>query len=136
MDILAYEYMLQGLKDYNATIEQNYGNVIVKYPTKNTTFPHTQFVENRNVANPNYNGRFERVASVGYSVRIYAKSKGSKVDKLTVARTVAQICDEYLTNIGLTRVSYNVFDNEESGAICEIIMTYSGNLHEFRRKLI
>ena len=135
MDILAYEYMLQGLKDYNATIEQNYGNVIVKYPTKNTTYPHTQFVEMRNIANPNYNGRFEKVASVGYSVKIYAKTKGS-VDKLTIARTLAKIADDYLTNIGLTRVSYNVFDNEEGGAICEIVMTYSGNLHENRRNLI
>ena len=135
MDILAYEYMLQGLKDYNATIEQNYGNVVVKYPTKNTTFPHTQFEEMRNVANPNYNSRFDRVASVGYLVKIYAKTKGS-VDKLTIARTLSKIADEYLSNIGLTRVSYNVFDNEESGAICEIVMTYSGNLHENRRNLI
>ena len=135
MDILAYEYMLQGLKDYNATIEQNYGNVVVKYPTKSTTYPHTQFLENRNVANSNYNSCYERVASVGYSVKIYAKTKGS-VDKLTIARTVAKICDDYLTNIGLTRVSYNVFENEEGGAICEIVMTYSGNLHENRRNLI
>ena len=135
MDILAYEYMLQGLKDYNDTVGQNYGNVIVKYPTKNTTFPHTQFVEMRNVANQNYNGRFEKVASVGYYAKIYAKTKGS-VDKLTVARTVAKIVDDYLTNIGLTRVSYNVFDNEEGGTICEIIMTFSGNLHENRIKLI
>ena len=135
MDILAYEYMLQGLKDYNATIEQNYGNVIVKYPTKDTTYPNTQFNEIRNVANPNYNTCYERVASVGYSVKTYAKAKGS-VDKLTIARAVSKIADDYLTNIGLTRVSYNVFVNEENGAICEIVMTYSGNLHENRRNLI
>ena len=135
MDISAYEYMLQGLKDYNATIEQNYGNVIVKFPTKDTTFPHTQFIETRNVSNRNYNSCYERVASVGYAVRIYAKTKGS-VDKLTIARTIVQIVDNYLTNIGLTRASYNVFENEEGGAICEIVMTYSGNLHENRRKLI
>lgn len=135
MDILAYEYILQGLKDYNAIVEENYGNVIVRYPTKKPTFPHTQFNENRNVANPNYNSCYEKVASVGYSVKIYAKTKGS-VDKLTIARALAKIVDDYLTNIGLTRVSYNVFDNEEDGAICEIVMTYSGNLHENRRNLI
>lgn len=134
MDILAYDYMLQGLKDYNATIEQNYGNVILKYPTK-STYPHTIFSEIRNVANPNYNGRFEKVASVGYSVTIYAKTKGS-VDKLTIARRVSNIVDNYLDNIGLTRVSFNVLDNEEGGAICKIVMTYSGNLHENRRNLI
>lgn len=135
MDIMTYENILQGLKDYNATIEQNYGNVVVKYPTKNTTFPHTQFNENRNVANPNYNTCYERVSGVGYLVKIYAKTKGS-VDKLTIARALAKIADDYLTNIGLTRVSYNVFVNEEGGAICEIVMTYSGNLHENRRNLI
>lgn len=135
MDILAYEYILQGLKDYNSIVEQNYGNVIVKYPTKNTTFPFTHLVEIRNVANSSFNSRFDKVASVGYSTKIYAKTKGS-VDKLTIAREIAKIVDEYLTNIGLNRVSYNVMDNEEGGAICEIIMTYSGNLHENRRNLI
>lgn len=135
MDILAYEYILQGLKDYNDTVAQNYGNVITKYPTKNTTFPFTHFSEIRNVANSSFNGRFDKVASVGYSTKIYAKTKGS-VDKLTISRSVAKIVDDYMSNIGLERVSYNVMDNEEGGAICEIIMTYSGNLHENRRNLI
>ena len=136
MDILAYEYMLQGLKDYNATIKQNYGNVIVKYPTKNTTYPHIVFKEIRNVANAKYNTCYERVASVGYRVDIYAKTKGSKFDKETIAREVSNIADTYLSNIGLTRVSYNVFENEEDGTIYHIIMTYSGNLHENRRRFI
>jgi hypothetical protein len=136
MDILAYEYMLQGLKDYNLTIEQNYGNVIVKYPTKSTTYPHTVFKEIRNVDNPNYNSCYEKVASVGYRADIYAKTKGSKLDKETIAREVSYIVNKYLNNIGLTRVSYNVFENEEGGTIYHIIMTYSGNLHENRRNLI
>ena len=135
MDIKAYEYILQGLKDYNEMAQSPYGNVIVEYPTKNTTYPHTIFDEIRNVANPNYNTRFERVASVGYSVRIYAKTKGS-VNKKTIAREVAQVVDEYLTAIGLNRVSYNSSDNEEGGAIYCVVMTYSGNLNENRRNLI
>ena len=135
MDILAYEYMLQGLKDYNATIEQNYGNVVVATPPTNPTYPLTVFDEIRNVANPNYNGCFERVSSVGYRADIYAKTKGN-VSKQIIARRIAQEVDKYLTNVGLTRVSFNVSELENDSSIYHIIMTYSGNLQEFRRKLI
>lgn len=135
MDILTYEYMLKGLKEYNNTIKNNYGNVVVEYPTKNTTFPHTVFEEIRNVQNPNFKSRFDRVASIGYRTDIYAKTKGS-ISKKNIARQVANIIDEYLSNIGLNRVSYNVSENEENGTIYHIIMTYSGNLHENRRNLI
>lgn len=135
MDILAYEYMLQGLKDYNATIEQNYGNVVVATPPTNPTYPLTVFDEIRNVANPNYNSCYERVASVGYRADVYAKTKGS-VSKQIIARRIAQEVDRYLTNVGLTRVSFNVSELENDSSIYHIIITYSGNLHENRRKLI
>ena len=135
MDILAYEYMLQGLKDYNATIEQNYSNVVVSTPPTNPTYPLTVFDEIRNVANPNYNGCFERVSSVGYRADIYAKTKGN-VSKQIIARRIAQEVDRYLTNVGLTRVSFNVSELENDSSIYHIIMTYSGNLHENRRNLI
>ena len=135
MDILAYEYMLQGLKDYNSTIEQNYGNVVVATPPTNPTFPLTVFDEIRNVANPNYNGCFERVSSVGYRADIYAKTKGN-ITKQIIARRIAQEVDNYLTNVGLTRVSFNVSELENDSSIYHIIMTYSGNLQEFRRKFI
>ena len=135
MDILAYDYMLQGLKDYNATIEQNYGNIVVATPPTNPTYPLTVFDEIRNVANPNYNSCYERVASVGYRADIYAKTKGS-VSKQIIARKIAQEVDRYLTNIGLIRVSFNVSELENDSSIYHIIITYSGNLHENRRKLI
>ena len=135
MDILAYEYMLQGLKDYNATIEQNYGNVVVATPPTNPTYPLTVFDEIRNVANPNYNSCYDRVASVGYRADVYAKTKGS-VSKQIIARRIAQEVDRYLTNLGLTRVSFNVSELENDSSIYHIIITYSGNLHENRRKLI
>ena len=135
MDILAYDYMLQGLKDYNATIEQNYGNVVVATPPTNPTYPLTVFDEIRNVANPNYNSCYDRVASVGYRSDIYAKTKGS-VSKQIIARRIAQEVDRYLTNVGLTRVSFNVSELENDSSIYHIIITYSGNLHENRRKLI
>lgn len=135
MDILAYDYMLQGLKDYNATIEQNYGNVVVATPPANPTYPLTVFDEIRNVANANYKSSYDRVASVGYRADIYAKTKGS-VSKQIIARKIAQEVDRYLTNVGLTRVSFNVSELENDSSIYHIIITYSGNLHENRRKLI
>lgn len=135
MDILAYEYILQGLTDYNANIKQNYGNVIVPYPTTSTTYPHTIINEVRNVANANYNTCYQRLASVGYRVDIYAKNKGS-VTKQTIARKIAQEVDTYLTSINLTRVSFNVVELESNSSIYHIIMTYTGTLNENRRNLI
>ena len=135
MDILAYDYMLQGLKDYNATIEQNYGNVVIATAPTNPTYPLTIFDEICNVSNVNYNSSYDRVASVGYRADIYAKTKGS-VSKQIIARKIAQEVDRYLTNVGLTRVSFNVSELENDSSIYHIIITYSGNLHENRRKLI
>jgi hypothetical protein len=136
MDILAYDIILQGAKDNNTKKGKPYGNVVVPHSTTDTTYPHSVITEIRNVANPLYNTCYDRVASVGYRVDVYAKNKGTKVDRLTVARVVAQSVDEYMTGIGLTRISFNVTEEDDDGGICHIIMTYSGNLHENRRKLI
>lgn len=134
MDILTYEYLKEGLKDYNEQSGKPRGNVIVSYATENTTYPHTVFQEIRNVGT-NFNSDFERVASVGYSVRIYAKTKG-KIDKQTIAREIAQMVDNYMRYFKLTRVSFNANESLNDDSIFEIIMTYSGNLHENRRRFI
>ncbi len=136
MDIEFYNIVLRDMKVYNDKIAQNYGNVIVQFPTKNTTYPHTVFSEIRNVANPNYNSCHDKVASIGYRVDIYAKSKGN-VDKQTIARKLAKEIDNYLTNyVGLTQISWNVIELENDSSIYHIIITYSGNLHENRRRII
>ena len=134
MDILAYEYLKEGLKDFNEKSGKPYGNVIVSYPTSKTTYPHTVFDEIRNVGT-NLNSDFDRVGSVGYSVRVYAKTKGN-VDKQKIAREVAQMCDNYLRHFKLSRVSFNANESVNDNSIYEIIMTYSGNLHENRRNFI
>lgn len=135
MDILTYEYLKEGLKDYNEQSGKPRGNVIVSYATENTTYPHTVFGEIRNVANSSFNTCFERVSSTGYMARIYAKTKG-KVDKQTIAREIAQMVDTYCTYVGLLRISYNANESLNDDSIFEIIMTYSGNLHENRRNFI
>lgn len=136
MDIFAYNFVLDGLRKYNAEAANNYGNVVVPFPTTDTTYPNTVFSEIRNTANPLYNAPHERVASVGYRADIFAKNKGNKVDKQTVARAILQIVDDYLTNIGLTRISFNIDNLVDDASIFHIIVTYAGNLHETRRRFI
>lgn len=134
MDILIYENLLQSLKKFNET-QKNYGNEIVRLPPTNPVYPLTIFTEIRNVANPNYNTCFDRVASVGYRLDIYAKTKGN-ITKDRIAREIAELMDRYLTNIGLLRVSFNISELENDSSIFHIIMTYSGNVSEYRKILI
>lgn len=131
MDILAYEHLKQGLRNYNEMVGKPHGNVIVSYPTENSTYPLTVFDEIRNIDNL----VAEQVSSVGYRVDIYAKTKGS-VDKQTIAREIAYQVNKYLTSIKLKRISYNANPQENDNSLYHIIMTYSGNLYEVKRKFI
>ncbi len=135
MDTKTYKILLSGLTDYNASLEKNYGNAVLPYPATTPTYPYTVFDEIRNVANANYNTCYDRVASVGYRVDVFAKTKG-KVTKQDIAREIAQKVDKYLTGVGLLRVSYNASELENDSSIYHIIITYSADLHENRRKFI
>ena len=136
MDIIVYNNILDGMKEYNNQLDKNYGNTVVSTSPTSPTYPLTVFDEIRNVANPSFNTMYERVSSVGYRADIYAKTKG-KITKQTIARELSQKIDKYLTDyVGLTRVSFNVSELENDASIYHIIMTYSGNLQEKRRKFI
>lgn len=134
MDILTYEGLKEGMKSYNDKYGKPYGNSIVGKSPKNPTYPLTIFNEIRNVST-SINSVADRVGSMGYSVRIEAKNKG-KVENQTIAREVAQFINRYLEHFNLTRISYNENTSVNDDSIYEIIMTYSGNLHENRRKFI
>ena len=136
MDIIKYEELKEGLKEYNEKLGKPYGNEIVDYPPKNYASPNTIFIEVRNNAT-SFNSCFDRVASVGYRVEIYAKTK-NKIDKQKIAREIAYYVDLFLTSKGLNRVSFNPnpnFNNSD-GAIYGLIMMYEGSLHENRSKII
>lgn len=136
MDITVYENILDGMKEYNNALSQNYGNTVVATAPNSPTYPLTVFDEIINVANRNYNGDFDRVSNLGYRADIFAKTKGN-VTKQTIARKIAQEIDNYLSNyVGLRRVSYNVSELENDGSIYHIIITYEGTLHENRRNFI
>lgn len=134
MDILAYEYLKEGLETYNEENGKPYENDVVGKAPKTPTYPLTIFNEIRNVST-DLNSPHERVASVGYSVKIEAKNKG-KIGNQTIAREIAQFVNYYLEYFNLKRISYNENTSVNDDSIYEIIMTYSGNLHENRRKFI
>lgn len=133
MDIGFYDKLLKGLQTYNASVEDNFGNEVVSIPTSETKYPYTILSEIRNTANARYRVG-DVVANVNYSADIYALTMG-KFDKQLIARTISKIVDDYLTNLGLLRNSFNVFF-ENNGALCHIVVTYSGNLYENRGILI
>ncbi len=136
MDIVVYDKLLQVLKEYNSSIVQNYGNVVVSYPAQEPTYPYTVFDEIRNVADRRYNTLYDKVSGIGYRVDIYAKTKGG-VTKQKIARKLMKYIDDFLTyNVGLLQVSYNASELENDSSIYHIILTYSANLYENRRKII
>lgn len=135
MDIYAYDYLYEGLVDYNNKLGNPMGNSIVHFAPENPKFPLTVFNEIRNVSNELYNTDFDRVSNTGYVIRIYAKTKGN-ITKQEIARVISQIVDKYLSYNGLLRTSYNSNESMNDNSIYEIIMTYTGKLHENRRKFI
>ena len=134
MDIQVYEDILQGLKDYNEKIGKPYNNVIVRYPTSETTYPHCVFREITNLTDPKYKGRFDKVATLGYYLEIFAKQK-NKTPKDKIAREIAQKLNTYLTEVvGLNQMGFNVAPQINENSICRIIVTYTVQLHENRQR--
>lgn len=136
MDIVVYDDILNGLKEYNRNLAQNYGNNIVGIAPINPTYPLTVFDEIRNQANAAYNTPYDKVSSLGYRVDIFAKTKGN-ITKQSIARKLAKDIDNFLTNhVGLLQVSWNINELENDSSIYQITLTYSANLHENRRTII
>lgn len=137
MDTRLYDIILSKLKEYNELSgEENFGNDIVPYPSTNSKYPYTVFDEVRNVANHIFGNAYDRLSSVGYRVDIYAKTKG-KYTKQHIARHIAEKVDYFLTYVvGLKQVSWNKEEIENEASIYHIIITYTGNLYENRRRLL
>lgn len=136
MDIVVYDDILNGLKEYNRNLAQNYGNNIVGIAPIKPTYPLTVFDEIRNQANAAYNTPYDKVSSLGYRVDIFAKTKGN-ITKQSIARKLAKDIDNFLTNhVGLLQVSWNINELENDSSIYKITLTYSANLHENRRTII
>lgn len=139
MDIQTYEYVLSGLKEYNAQLEQNYGNTIYETPprldkNRQINFPLSIFQETQNNESETFNTCFERISNLSFVLEIYAKSKGKLLHQ-TIVRDLAQLLNTYLTSIGLRRMSFNTMIYDD-GNICRGVLVYSGNLQENKRRFI
>ena len=134
MDIQVNNEIYNGLKEYNSKLSKNYGNSILELaPREKKVYPYTIFqtIRDTSIDNSCYGKR----SSKGYRVDIYAQDKG-KFSRKDIAQILAQQVDYYLSDINLKRVSYNEIDLENNGTTYHIIMTYSGELDEYRRKFI
>lgn len=137
MDIQINKYIFEGLKQYNNNLgDKNYGNSVVNLSPINPSYPLTIIQTIRDVANPNYNTCYGRVSSKGYKLDIFAQDMGD-IPRDEIAEEVAKLMDNFMSNyVGLNRVSYNFIDLEKEGSLAHIVMTYSKDLDEYRRKFI
>lgn len=142
MDNKVYNFMLNGLKEYNKSIPENYGASVYSLPPKldsqqDLKFPIVRFYQVGDTQNPNYKSPFDRVSSKRFALDIFAKDKGTKKLRNEIALDLAEKFDAFLSdNCGLLRVSYNEFDLEANGSIYRITMTYSGNYLENKQRFI
>ena len=135
MDILAENYVFEGLKSYNADMGEPYGNTIVDEEPLDPIYPITIIREIRNVQNENYRNPSALVSNVGYSVDIYAQSIGDK-SKKQIARELAKLANDYMTAINLKQIGYVPDGLVRDASLHRIILTYAGNLHENIRRFI
>lgn len=142
MDNKVYFIILNALKEYNDSLTENYGTTIYSLPPKlnkdqELKFPIVRFYQVGDTQNQSFNSPFDRVSSKRFVLDIFAKDKGKKTLRNEIALDLVEKFDAFLSyNCGLLRTSYNEFDLEAQGSIYRITMTYSGNLHENRRKFI
>lgn len=136
MDLKAPDIIFERLKEFNSRFTDNYGNVVCDYVPDNPTFPITIFSLVTNTQNPQFRSYVDRVASVSFMIDIYAKNKGKKVTKKQVANRIAEIVDEYMSNIGLLRVTFTPDNIVDDNSQYRITMVYQGNLHENSRTFI
>ena len=142
MDNQVYFQILNSLKEYNKSLSENYGAEIYSLPPKlnknrELKFPIVRFYQVGNAQNPSFNSPFDSVSSVRYVVDIFAKDKGTKKLRNEIALDLSEKFDAFLSHkCNLLRQSTNEFDLEGEGSIYRVTMTYSGNLHENRRKFI
>ena len=138
MNIKEYTNIYESLKKFNDEQKKAlYGNTVLdEEPLEKKVFPFTIIQEIRNVANQQYDTRYDTVSNLGYSIDIFAKQKGN-ISKQTIAREIALKVNEFMTEyVGLSRVGFIPNNIVMDGAVCRITMTYNGNLHENRNKFI
>ena len=131
MDIQANNELYNSLKKYNLGLTNNFGNTILDVPPVNPKFPFTllQCIRDVSVSEAKHG----KISDKAYRLDIFAQDKG-KFNRRLIAENIANQVDEFMGYVGLKRVSYNFIDVEGEGALAHIILTYSANLDEYRRR--
>lgn len=137
MDIKVYDELYQGLSEFlTENASSCYKPSLVHYPQSKPTYPSVIFEEIRNVNGAKSFGDIpDKTSDLGYRVKIYAKTSGN-VTKMTIARTIGKYVDNFLTVVGLRQVSYNPDPLVADGDLYGLIITYSANFYDNRRKII
>lgn len=135
MDIIASDLIYKGLKEFIESKGNPYGCSVVDEEPLDPIYPIIVIHEIRNSANSRYNTPFERIASIGFSVEIYAQTMG-EISKKQIARELAKLADEYMSAINLLRSGFVPDGLVRDASLHRIIMTYTGNLHENTRRII
>lgn len=137
MDIQVYNELYDGLKQF-VELNKNacHKASVVKFAKSQQTYPYIVFEEIRNVEGTLSFGDIpDKTSNLGYNVKIYAKTIG-KVDKMEVAREIAQVIDNFLTTLGLRQVSFNPDALVADGDLYGLIIMYNANFYNNRRKII
>ncbi len=132
MDIQINNDLYTALVEYNSKLDKNFGNTVLNLAPLNKKYPYTIFSTIRDIGVDN--NCYGKRSSKGYRLDIYAQDKGTKYNRLEIAEQIAQNLDKFMSKVGLQRVSYNFFDVENEGTTYHIIITYSANYDEYRRK--
>ena len=139
MDIQLYNDILDGLKKWNTAQGAPFGNSVAPMQTTDTKYPLSVFAEINNTANRQFNTCYDRLATLGYRLTVFAKDyrkDGVKVDKQSVARQVAQTMNEFLTDVvGLHQIGFSARPLLNDNSIFQIDLTYAADLHENRRTI-
>lgn len=138
MDINIYDEIYNSLEKYMAGNPIGlYGAALVHYPSTSPTYPYVVFDEVRNQSfGRSYGEVSDKVASLGYRVRVYGKTKGS-ASKMKIARSIVGMVDEFLTEyVGLKQVSSNPDPNIADGDLYGIVVMYETKYYENRKNII
>lgn len=137
MDLKANKELYYSLKEYNDKLSNNYGNTVLEtIPLEKKIYPYTIFRAIRDTSIKNQNSCYGKASQKGYRIDIYAQDKGTKYPRDVIAETIAEKLDDFMSFVGLDRISFNSIDNENEGTTLHLIITYSGVLDEYRRKFI
>jgi len=137
MDIQIYEDIYKSLEIYMADKSSMlYEASLVHFQSSKPTYPYVIFEEVRNQPNGNSYGEVpDHLANLGYSLKLYAKSKVA-ISKMTIARTIATTLNDFMESyVGLRQVSFNPDPNVADSELYGLIITYNTNYYENKRQI-